>query len=127
MPECLEIDLSDVEEGQEIALIASQNDQFRLERGSQRSIAGQWVLTAGVHGRGPVFIKAAVEAVAAFDCFTEDNDPHGEREFGAFQIEGVKLFWKIDLYDRAFETGSPMRSDLYQTARVLTIMFPNEY
>jgi len=127
MPTCLDIELNDVDEGQEVELIASQTDQFRRERGSQRSIPGKWVLTAGVHAMGPVFIKQAVEAVAAFSEFTEDNDPHGERDFGVFQIDGKKLFWKVDLYDRVYLNGSPVRSDISQTARVLTILFPDEY
>ncbi len=30
----------------------------------------------------------AVAAVAAFCDFSEDNDPYGERDFGAFEIQG---------------------------------------
>jgi hypothetical protein len=32
----------------------------------------------------------------AFDTFTNDNDPHRERDFGSFDLDGEKLFWKID-------------------------------
>lgn len=127
MPDCLEVELKDVDEAREVELIASQNDQFRAERGSQCYIPGKWVLTADVHDMGPEFIKLAVEAVAAISTFTEENDPYGERDFGAFQIEGKKLFWKIDHYDRVYCTGSRKRSDLSQTARVLTILFAHEY
>jgi hypothetical protein len=28
----------------------------------------------------------------------EDNDPHGEHDFGAFEHEGQRIFWKIDYY-----------------------------
>ena len=122
MLNCLEID-----DAKDVNLIASQNDQFRQERGSQRSIPGKWVLTAGVHDCGYDFIKQAVEAVAAFDSFSEDNNPYGERDFGAFTVEGKKLFWKIDCYDRSYCEGSRNRSDLSQTGRVLTILFPHEY
>ncbi len=36
----------------------------------------------------------------AFDDFNADNDPHREQDFGSFELEGEKLFWKIDLYER---------------------------
>ncbi len=31
-----------------------------------------------------------------FGSFTEDNDPHGERDFGGFKHEGQRISWKID-------------------------------
>ena len=68
--------------------------------------------------------------VAKFNSFSEDNDPHGERDFGAFTIEGVpeKIFWKIDYYaDKSCTTGSEDPADPKQTFRVLTIMLASEY
>jgi hypothetical protein len=40
------------------------------------------------------------ERVHRFDKFTEDNDPHGEHDFGSFRVAGVceTIFWKIDYY-----------------------------
>jgi len=72
------------------------------------------------------------ERVAAFDSFTEDNDPHGEHDFGNFNYEGTRIFWKIDYYDRtSFGTGRDMGSedpsDPAKTLRVLTIMLASEY
>ena len=37
---------------------------------------------------------------ARFDDFDADNDPRDEHDFGSFELEGEKLFWKIDLYER---------------------------
>jgi hypothetical protein len=34
-------------------------------------------------------------AVAQFDAFNEDNDPHGERDFGSIELEGGRRFWTI--------------------------------
>jgi hypothetical protein len=56
-----------------------------------------------------------------------DNDPHGEHDFGAFEVAGVRFFWKIECYDRAMEFGSEDPSDPAQTTRVLTIMLADEY
>jgi hypothetical protein len=41
-------------------------------------------------------LKSAIrEAVENFDAFTPDNDPYGERDFGAFEHNGDRIFWKI--------------------------------
>ena len=29
-----------------------------------------------------------------------EPDPHREHDFDSFELEGEKLFWKIDLYER---------------------------
>ena len=39
------------------------------------------------------------EKVRLYNDFTEDNDPHGEHDFGSFEHNGKKIFWKIDYYD----------------------------
>ena len=65
--------------------------------------------------------------VAAFDAFTEDNDPYGERDFGAVELEGERYFWKIDYYDRTLRLGAEDPSDASETTRVLTFMHASEY
>ncbi len=45
---------------------------------------------------GSEFVAAALRAVAAFDSFDADNDPHGEHDFGSLEVDGRRLFWKID-------------------------------
>jgi hypothetical protein len=84
------------------------NDRFRTTgRG------GHLVLTAGVSALEAEQVRAAVDAVRAFDQF--DDDPYGEHDFGAVDGGGgEKLFRKID-YDPA------------KTTRVLTIMLASEY
>jgi hypothetical protein len=58
-------------------------------------------------------------AVAAFDSFTEDNDPYGERDFGAIELGSERYFWKIDYYDRSLRLrgvgpgGTGAQRDLY--------------
>jgi hypothetical protein len=66
-----------------------------------------------------------LEAVANFDRFDEDNDPYGEHDFGALEIEGERLFFKIDYYDQSLSAHSPDASEV--TKRVLTIMLAEEY
>ena len=76
--------------------------------------------------------NSILEKVQTFDSFTEDNDPHGEHDFGSFEHNGDRIFWKIDYYDRAsFATDEPFGSedpeDPAVTLRVLTVLFPSEY
>ena len=66
-------------------------------------------------------------SVAQFDDFTENNDPHGEHDFGAFEFNGYKCFWKIDAYDPHYLMASDDPTDLSKTNRVLTIMLAEEW
>ncbi len=106
--------------------IASLNDAFR-RRPFDRSL-GKTYMTDGVSARGPDVVARAIQAVAAFEAFTADNDPYGEHDFGAFELDGEKLFWKIDYFSKAGpDLGSEDPSDPATTERVLTIMLAEEY
>ena len=115
--------------------IAALNDRFRTAEASTDPVGlslGKKVLTSGVRALGLEHVVAIAEKVASFDGFTEDNDPHGEHDFGAFEHEGHRVFWKIDYYDRAafgtgHDYGSENPDDPQQTVRVLTIMLASEY
>ena len=65
--------------------------------------------------------------VRDFDDFSEGNNPYGERDFGAFDHNGQKIFWKIDYYDKSMTKCSEDPSDPSQTVRVLTILLASEY
>ena len=63
-----------------------------------------------------------------FTDFTKDNDPHREHDFGAFDVDGQRLFWKIDYFDqRDPDLGAEDPSDEATTERVLTLMLADEY
>jgi Protein of unknown function (DUF3768) len=99
------------------------NDALRQGQGEHASV----VVTAGLQHRGEDFLAKTHQAVAAFDCFSGDKDPHGEHDFGALTIEGEKLFWKIDYFDRMLTAHSPDKANPQLTHRVLTIMLASEY
>jgi hypothetical protein len=103
--------------------IRELNDEFR--RGF-RSV-GKRFMTAGIAALPPEEQAAILGKVINFDTFTPDNDPYGEHDFGAFEHNGQKIFWKIDYYDLACEFGSEDPADPTQTTRVLTIMLAEEY
>jgi hypothetical protein len=105
------------------------NDVFRTEPLSVLSavLGRTFVFTKGVGAHGDDFLTRALKAVQEYSTFTEDNDPHGEHDFGSFDLDGIKLFWKIDYYDLELEHGSPDPADLAVTRRVLTILLAEEY
>jgi len=102
--------------------IRELNDAFRTTlRG------GSVMMTPGV-AELPDCVKAdVVSKVVSFGDFTEDNDPHGEHDFGSFDVVGRKFFWKIDYYDRTLTGGADDPADPDKTSRVLTIMLAGEY
>jgi hypothetical protein len=76
----------------------------------------------------PLCVKAHVFVrVHEFADFNADNDPHGEHDFGSFEVAGEKFFWKIDCYDVDMINGSEDPADPEKTTRVLTIMLAGEY
>ena len=95
--------------------IAELNDRFRKATGSRDPAGislGKKVMTSGIRDLGLIVAVEIAERVAAFDSFTGDNDPHGEHDFGSFDYDGSRIFWKIDYYDRSsFGTGRDMGSE----------------
>lgn len=83
--------------------------------------------TAGVNALPEELQQQLFQAVAEYDEFTPENDPHGERDFGAVTVGEQRFFWKVDYFDAAMRFGSedPANPDL--TTRVLTLMLASEY
>ena len=105
-----------------ISEIALQNDNFRKHLSQ-----GTLVLTQGIRSNTKEDLEAIITKVRTFDTFDENNDPYGERDFGAFDYKGKWIFWKIDYYDREFLYLSPDVSNPRLTNKVMTIMYAEEY
>lgn len=102
--------------------IAALNDAFRTTfRG------GRVVVTASIDVLPDCVKAAALKKVAEFTEFTEANDPHGEHDFGSFELVNRMFFWKIDYYDKTLQYGSEDPSDPDKTMRVLTLMLAEDY
>jgi len=102
--------------------IRELNDQLR-----QNFAAGIAVMTPGIAALGPEAVERIVKTIAVFDDFCHANDPHEEHDFGVFEAEGHRIFFKIDYYDKAFTCLSPDPADPAVTQRVITIMLAEEY
>ena len=74
------------------AAVRGLNDAFR------RTLTGGTVLmTAGVVALGADAQAQALAKVQAFDAFTPANDPWDEHDFGAIEVAGERVLFKLDL------------------------------
>lgn len=106
----------------QISMIAALNDRLR-----QTYWGGKVMTTSGVNALPDEIQIQAFRAVSEFDTFTEENDPHGEHDFGKVVVAGHSFFWKIDYYDNRMECRSEDPTNPDVTTRVLTIMLTGEY
>ena len=102
--------------------IRELNDELR-----QNFADGIAVMTPGIAALGPEAVERIVKTIAVFDDFCHANDPHEEHDFGAFDADGHRIFFKIDYYDESLTCHSPDPADPSVTKRVITIMLAEEY
>jgi hypothetical protein len=102
--------------------IRALNDKLR-----QDLIGGIAVITPGAAALGEQAVANIFKAIAIFDDFCQANDPHGEHDFGALDVDGRRILFKIDYYDERLEWHSPDPADPDVTERVITIMLAEEY
>jgi hypothetical protein len=102
--------------------IRALNDAFR-----RSFVGGTVVVTAGFESLSSDSRRLILARIRAFDNFKEDNDPHGEHDFGLIEDGDVRCIWKIDYYDTNMELMSPDPADSAATTRVLTVMLAEEY
>lgn len=103
--------------------IRELNDRFR----TQGLGNGRILVTAGIQEAGHDFVVACVDAVRSFDAFDDSNDPWGEHDFGAIDVDGQRVFFNFDYYNPTLTAGSENPANEGVTHRVLTIMLASEY
>jgi hypothetical protein len=104
------------------ARIRALNDELR-----QNFAGGVAVMTPGIAALGAAAVARIVKTIAVFDDFCHANDPHEEHDFGAFDTDGHRVFFKIDYFDESLTYHSPDPADPSVTKRVITIMLAEEY
>ncbi len=82
--------------------ICALNDELR-----QHLLGGAAVITPGVAALGQQAVERIMQTIAVYDDFCHENDPYQEHDFGAFDAEGARIFFKIDYFDKALQHHSP--------------------
>jgi hypothetical protein len=103
-------------------LIRALNDGLR-----QNFAEGLAVMTPGIAALGAEAVARIVKTIVVFDDFCHANDPYQEHDFGAFDADGHRVFFKIDYYDETLTCHSPDPADASVTRRVITIMLAEQY
>ena len=104
------------------ARIRALNDELR-----QNFAGGAAVMTPGIAALGAEAVARIVKTIAVYDDFCHANDPHEEHDFGAFDADSHRVFFKIDYFDESLSYHSPDPADPSVTKRVITIMLAEEY
>ena len=102
--------------------IRALNDQLRRDL-----TGGRAVMTPGIAALGSQAVQRLVQTIVTYDNFCIANDPHGEHDFGAFDFDGIEVFFKIDYFDKDLNCHSPDPADPAVTERVITLMLAEEY
>ena len=108
--------------------IARLNDQLR--QGNTK--IGEIRITQTVKALPPEYQQKLLQLVRDFNSFESGNDPYGERDFFAIQLDSKNYFFKIDYFDRKAwlnnqEVSSECPENSDKTWRVATLMKSNEY
>ena len=82
-------------------------------------------LSGDGEGIAEVLAQAALLAAVRRYAFQPGDGP--ERDFGAFDLQGQRVLFKIDYYDMTLEFGSDDPADASITRRVLTVMLADDY
>ena len=108
--------------------VAELNDKLRDKILYANPIKDKINMTKGISELTSQQQLYILNRVKNFKDFNKGDNPHGERDFGAFNNEeDIKIFWKIDYYDNDLKYHSEDKSDPDKTTRVLTIMLASEY
>ena len=102
--------------------LARLNDLLR-----RNGVGGRVVVTTNIQQLSAEKRGQLLDRVAGQVHFDPENDPYGERDFGAVEFEGERYFWKIDYYDQYYDGLSPDPLDQTVTRRVMTVMRADEY
>ncbi|GGF76088.1 hypothetical protein GCM10011332_32590 [Terasakiella brassicae] len=102
--------------------IARLNDLLRRE-----GVGGRVMMTQGIQALSDTTRKNIFKAIQEFTDFNKDNDPYGEHDFAALTVDGERINFKMDYYDKSLQYASEDPTDPTITERVMTVLLASEY
>ena len=72
------------------------NDKLRTQ-----GLGGSIMITQGIQALSPDTLAKVIPTIRQFNNFSKDNDPYGEHDCAAIEVDGQRIFWKIDCYDKS--------------------------
>ena len=102
--------------------IAALNDALR-----KHGTGGRVMMTAGIQALGQAAVNEILAKIRTFNAFTNDNDPYGEHDCALLTVNGNRIMYKIDYFDRDLQYASSDPADALKTCRVMTILLAEEY
>ena len=102
--------------------IRQLNDKFRRLQDS-----GQVFFTGDLVHENFEHRERVLKFVMTFEAFDEGDDPYGEHDFGAFDLDGRRYMFKIEYYDPSMVAGSEDPADPTKTVRVMSIFYASDY
>ena len=91
-------------------------------------VNGKLLMTRSIAERGVHFQLKCIHALHTYTGWNPDNDPHHEADMCVLDIDGEKVWAKLDCYDKHDQNyGSEDPTDPTKTLRVGTLLFPHEY
>jgi hypothetical protein len=100
------------------ARIRALNDELR-----QDFAVGLAVMTPRIAALGPEAVARIVKTIAVFDDFCHANDPHEEHDFGGFDADGHRVFFKIDYKETALSAGTALGGQVFGRQWFIASMF----
>ena len=84
--------------------MSTDTDRIRMLNDNLRKnlTGGNALITLGIAAMGAEAVERLVKTIAIFDDFCTANDPHGEHDFGAFDFDGVEVFFQDRLFRQKF-------------------------
>lgn len=104
------------------ARVRDLNDQFRKD-----GDGGVYRFTESFVALGHERCAEVLQAIAAYDDFSPENDPPGLRDFGCVTVGGEPHFWHIDYLDKSELRESPDPADDRVTVRILKVMLSSDF
>jgi len=95
------------------------NDRMRLRALCDIPQHHRITITQGIQAYPAEQQEEIIHRVLVFQGFTEDNDPHLDRDLMVIEYQGTKIYGKMDHYDLNMEYLSEDTSDPAYLARVV--------